>query len=71
MKDIISKFNQICSFLRILSHLLKTSLMENVFFLYADIASIHLYKKHHFLKLLQVSSWYNFTNITSHLEFKA
>ena len=33
IKDFFSKYDQICSFLRIWSHLLKSSLMENVHFL--------------------------------------
>ena len=36
MKDFFIKYDQICSFLRIWSHLLKKYLMENFIFLWSD-----------------------------------
>ena len=41
VKDILSKYDQIRSFLRIWSHLLKKSLMENFIFCAVKPCSIH------------------------------
>ena len=52
IKDLFSKCDQICSFLRIWSHLLKKSLMENFILLYSDMRTriSSEEKKNRFLK---------------------
>ena len=52
IKDLFSKWDQICSFLRIWSHLLKKSLMENFILLYSDMRTRISFeeKKNRFLK---------------------
>ena len=44
MKDFFSKCDQICSFLRIWSHLLKKSLMENFIFVKCNKLGLIYYK---------------------------
>ena len=53
MKDFFSKYIQICSFLRIWSHLLKKFLMENFIFCAVETLchNIYFYLNHYFSTL--------------------
>ena len=59
MKNFFSKYDQICSFLRIWSHLLKKSLMEKFIFcsVLLTLSSTLLIFKEYWSLLLPISSW--------------
>ena len=61
IKDLFSKCDQICSFLRIWSHLLKKSLMENFIFRAVTILRYHALKGWNLLfrKIATVKTFFN------------
>ena len=59
IKDIFSKFDQVHSFLRIWSHLLKKSLMENIIFCTVYLSNYDIEIKNALVGPLQPLSRYN------------